>query len=119
MNANLDLSEVRALKVAIGKAGPKARAAGRAALQKVANDIKTDAKILAPVDTGNLRSSVTYETRALANTIVAEIGPTAEYAIYQELGTSTQPPQAFLGPASDRHIPLLEQAIAQIPEDFF
>lgn len=117
MRVSLDTSQVASLAVAIGRAGPKARRAGSFALRKIAIDIGRDAKILAPVDTGNLENSISTTISDAGMT--AEIGPTVDYAIYQELGTSTQPPQAFLGPASDRHIPLLEQAIAKIPEDFF
>lgn len=117
MRINLDLNQVASLAVDLSKAGPRARTQGSYALRKVAADIERDAKLLAPVDTGNLQNSI--GTTISDNGMTAEIGPTAEYGIYQEFGTSTQPPQAYLGPASDRHIPLLEQAIARIPEDFF
>ena len=117
MRASIDMSEVASLAAALGRAGPRARLRGSAALRKVAKDIERDAKILAPVDTGDLENSISTTISDAGMT--AEIGPTVDYAIYQELGTSTQPPQAFLGPASDRHIPLLEQAIARIPEEFF
>lgn len=117
MRVNVDMAEIASLGIAIGNAGPKARRAGSYAVRKVAADIERDAKILSAVDTGNQQNSVS--TTISDGGMTAEIGPTTDYSIYQELGTSTQPPQAFLGPASDRHIPMLEQAIARIPEDFF
>lgn len=117
MRVHLDTTEIASLAVAIGRAGPRARTSASFALRKVAADIERDAKILAPVDTGDLENSVSTTISDAGMT--AEIGPTVDYAIYQELGTSTQPPQAFLGPASDRHIPSLESAIARIPEEFF
>lgn len=117
MRINMDLSEVSSLAVAIGKAGPRARTQGSYALRKVATDIQRDAQILAPVDTGDLESSISVTVSDAGMT--AEIGPTVDYGIYQEFGTSTQPGTPFLGPASDRNIPMLEQAIARIPEEFF
>lgn len=117
MRVSVDLSEISSLAVAIGAAGPKARRAGSFALRKVAADIERDAKILAAVDTGDLQNSISTTVSDAGMT--AEIGPTVEYGIYQEFGTSTQPGTPFMGPASDRNIPRLEQAIARIPEDFF
>lgn len=117
MRVSLDTTQVASLAVDIGNAGPKARRAGSFAIRKAGADIERDAKILAPVDTGDLENSIS--TTVSDGGMTVEVGPTVEYAIYQEFGTSTQPPQAFLGPASDRHIPLLEQAIGRIPESFF
>lgn len=117
MRVSLDTSEISSLAVAIGNAGPKARRAGSFAIRKAGADIERDAKILAPVDTGDLENNISTAVSDAGMTV--EVGPTVEYGIYQEFGTSTQPGTPFLGPASDRHIPRLEQAIARIPEDFF
>lgn len=45
---------------------------------------------------GDLRESITHEVAALE----AVIGSDSDVAVYQELGTSTIPPRAFLGPAA-------------------
>lgn len=54
-----------------------------------------------PVDTGNLRGSITYEVDAGGNAVY--IGTNVEYAPYVELGTSRQKAQPFLRPAASEH----------------
>lgn len=89
------------------------------AVVKTAFDVEADAKQFAPIDTGNLRSSITSgpigEDRALRpGDLSAEIGPTAEYGEYVEDGTSRQAPAAYMGPAADRRFPPFVQAMEQI-----
>ena len=93
-----------------------AEVAGRAgvAMQKVAADIEAEAKTRAPVDTGFLRGSISSSFTAAGGSFTVEIGPTAEYGGYVELGTSRQAPQPYLQPAFDRHAPLLEAALARL-----
>ncbi len=57
------------------------------------------AKALCPVDTGNLRNSITHTTDEDS----AYIGTNVEYAPYVELGTSRQKAQPFLRPAATDH----------------
>lgn len=85
-----------------------------AAVRKAALDTMRDAKILAPVDTGNLRNSIT--TDATPRALRATVEATAEYATYQEFGTWKMAPQPFMGPATDRHEPPFLEAIAQLAE---
>lgn len=54
-----------------------------------------------PVDTGNLRGSITYEVDTAGNAVY--IGTNVEYAPYVELGTSRQKAQPFLRPAASQH----------------
>ena len=54
-----------------------------------------------PVDTGNLRGSITYEVDAGGNAVY--IGTNVEYAPCVELGTSRQKAQPFLRPAASEH----------------
>lgn len=54
-----------------------------------------------PVDTGNLRGSITHEVDAGDNSVY--IGTNVEYAPYVELGTSRQKAQPFLRPAASEH----------------
>lgn len=116
MGINFDASEVRALGSRIKASGPRIGAAASAALRKTAFDIEADAKALAPVDTGNLMNSISAEIAGDGRfgTMSAEIGPTAEYGIYQEFGTSTQPGTPFMGPAFDRRVPAYTEALAQL-----
>lgn len=94
--------------------GAKALPMATIATQKTALSVQASAQAFAPVDTGNLRSSISQETRSTGTGVEAEIGPTAEYGIYVELGTSRMAPHAFLGPAFDRHAGEFEDAISQI-----
>ena len=89
-----------------------------AVLRKTAFDIEHDAKLLAPVDTGNLMNSIstTITGDGRHGQMTAEIGPTAEYGIYQEYGTSTQPGKPYLTPAFDRRIGPFEAALAKVAE---
>lgn len=54
-----------------------------------------------PVDTGNLRGSITHEVDAGDSAVY--IGTNVEYAPYVELGTSRQKAQPFLRPAASEH----------------
>ena len=59
------------------------------------------AKKLAPVDTGNLRNSITHDVDDEEPS--AYIGTNVEYAPYQELGTIHMKAQPFLKPAVADH----------------
>lgn len=70
------------------------------ALEKCGLVAEGYAKRLCPVDTGNLRNSLTHTTDE--NT--AYIGTAVEYAPYVELGTSRTRAQPYLKPAIIDHI---------------
>ncbi|WP_248582598.1 HK97-gp10 family putative phage morphogenesis protein [Nocardioides sp. InS609-2] len=116
MTVALDVSELRALGFRLQAASGTIGALTAAAVRKTAFDIEADAKALAPVDTGNLKNSITTTLTGDGRTgsMSAEIGPTAEYGVFQEYGTSTQPGKAYMGPAFDRRAPGLDAAIGQI-----
>lgn len=66
------------------------------ALAKAAFDVEVLAKVLAPVDTGNLMNSIAADKVA---DLRWRVTANAEYAIYVELGTRHMDPQAYLEPA--------------------
>ena len=72
-----------------------------AALEKIGLLAEKYAAKKCPVDTGNLRGSITYEVDADGNAVY--IGTNVEYAPYVELGTSRQKAQPFLRPAASEH----------------
>lgn len=90
----------------------------RVAVQKTSADIKRDGMLFAPVDTGFLEGSITYETFIDGMGVTGEIGPTAKYGEFVELGTEKMAPQAYMGPAFDRHSYELDEAMAQIAGGF-
>ena len=85
----------------------------RELVKSVAFQVEALAKMKAPVDTGALRNSIYTSlqssnnppieaTETLPNPtddVTAFVGPSVEYAIYQELGTSFMEPQPYLLPA--------------------
>lgn len=71
------------------------------ALEKIGLLAENYAAEKCPVDTGNLRASITHEVDAGGNAVY--IGTNVEYAPYVELGTSRQKAQPFLRPAASEH----------------
>lgn len=63
--------------------------------------IKVDrsAKDRCPVDTGRLRSSITWRLGRDSQGLLGIVGTNVEYAMYQEFGTVRTPAQPFLRPA--------------------
>lgn len=108
-----DASEVVALAAHLFNAAGRIGAATSAIVRRTALAVEADAKALAPVDTGNLRNSISTSIAGdgRSSSISAEIGPTAEYGAFVEYGTSRMGPQPYMGPAFDRNIPGFERAI--------
>lgn len=108
-----DLYEVAGtIATSTGRVGERASAV----LRKTALDIEGTAKAFCPVDTGNLRNSIgtTVTGDGRYGAMEAEIGTDVEYAVFQEYGTSRMAPQAFLGPALDRHSGEFLAALARL-----
>lgn len=62
--------------------------------------------------TGNLRRSVQVDgPRQQGDSWVADVGPTAHYAMYQELGTRHLPARPFIAPAYAQAAPDLQDII--------
>lgn len=114
---SFDAAELRTLAKDLGEAPKAAGHLVRTVVRKTAKDVERTAKGLAPVDTGNLKSSIsTSDLRAMttSGSVEAEVRATAEYSVYQEFGTSRMAAQPFMGPALDKHSPAFEEAMAQI-----
>lgn len=109
-----DASDMWRLEANLRQAGLTAAIRGAAVVSKAALDIEARAKMKAPVDTGNLRASISSDIRGLE----AEIGPTASYAAFVEFGTSRMSPQPFLGPAFDEVEPRFIAAVEKLGGSF-
>ena len=59
------------------------------AMQEATQLVTRDAKILAPVDTGRLRASITPEVRTDGKVLEGVVGSNVEYAAPMEVGTGT------------------------------
>lgn len=108
----MDGNALRKLAADLTMAADTVEPKARRVVAKTARDIEADAKGFAPVDTGNLKGSITSDIGGLS----AEIGPTANYGVFLELGTSRMAPQPFMGPAADRRAGPFEEAMAQMAE---
>ena len=73
---------------------------------------ESHAKEACPVDTGNLRNSITHATEDSGHTVV--IGSDVEYAPYVELGTVKMSPRPYLRPAIENHIPEYQSVIQAV-----
>lgn len=89
--------DVREDNVDLAKA--EIRAAYASALERIGMQAEGYAQDLCPVDTGNLRNSITHTTDGTA----AYIGTNVEYAPPVELGTRRAAAQPFLKPAATDH----------------
>jgi len=110
------IASLELLAAEFALAGPRAVARAKIVLKKTAQDIKANAKAIAPVDLGTLRESIgTSDLRLLsAANMFVEIGPTVDYGGYVEYGTSRMAPQAYMGPSLDRYAGPFEQAMEQV-----
>ena len=80
--------------------------ATRRALEIIGGKAETYAKQLCPVDTGNLRNSITHRQ---VDAQTEAVGTNVEYAPYVEFGHHTTSgsfvaPRAFLVPALENHV---------------
>lgn len=104
---------------ALNNAQQRVGSRGAAVVRSTTAKIVRSAKINAPVDTGNLRASIssTITGDGRNGTMRAEIGPTAEYGIYPEVGTSRMAARPYLYPAVDQHAPGYYAALEHIAGD--
>lgn len=72
------------------------------ALEAVGLQAEGYAALLAPVDTGRLRASITHEVREGEKAVY--VGTNVEYAAYVELGTKRTKAQPYLKPAVENHL---------------
>ena len=98
------------------------------AVAKAAFDIEGQAKMVVPVDTGFLKSTISTQVGAAgrhsppgsdshqhspANDLTAYVGPHTEYAANVEYGLG-QRPQPYMRPAAERVRPAFIEAMKQI-----
>lgn len=114
MRIDVDTSDVGRLRADLERGGAQAAAESRRLITKAAADIKALGQQYAPVDTGNLRSSITYSVWSTPSGAAAEIGPEALYGFFVEYGTAYMAPQAYMTGAFDAVAPQLEAALAQL-----
>jgi HK97 gp10 family phage protein len=104
------------LSVQLQLSGKESPTMAQKAVRKSTLEVERGGKTRAPVDTGNLRNSITSEFAgdARAGTFVGETGPEAYYGIFLEAGTERMAPRPFMGPAFDAVEPSFLAAIDEI-----
>lgn len=116
---SIDTSELRRFAGDMNRSSARIGARTAMALRAGAYMMERAAKGAAPVDTGALRGSIStsFAGDGRSGVMAAEIGPTVDYGVFVELGTSRMGPQPYLGPAYDRHIGSVLDAIAQCAQE--
>ena len=114
MGVKVDTSEMTQLCARLKTKGARGGAQGAQVLRRAGFAIEADAKAAAPVDTGNLRSSIatTFAGDGRFGSMSAEVTAHAEYSAYVEFGTSRAAGQPFMVPAFERQLPGFESAVA-------
>ena len=85
--------------------------AKRGGLEAASLIVEADATLRAPVDTGNLRSSITHR---VVSDEEAHIGTNVDYAPWVESGTHKMAAQPFLRPALDNNKARIERMIGDV-----
>ena len=104
---DFDVSELNKLAAELDVASPRVGAKSATQVRRTTAAIERDAKIFVPVDEGILRDSIHSEFigDGRGSEIEGQVGPTEDYGIFVEVGTSVMAPQSFMGPALDRNTP--------------
>jgi HK97 gp10 family phage protein len=84
------------------------------AVRTVIRKVEATGRSIAPKRTGKLAKSISSEIILSlgGGAIIGEAGPTAKYGRFVEWGTYKDAPQAFMGPALDRHSHELDELLA-------
>lgn len=114
------IDDLNRVAVTLKAAGVRAQVQGDRLTRSAAFAVQANAMVIAPVDTGTLRQSITVEFHGglLAGGLVAVVAPQVSYGYFVEFGTSRQAPQAFMGPSLDRVTPAYVAAIAALSDPF-
>ena len=80
------------------------------ALTKAALVVEDQAVSLVPVDTGNLKNSITHQVKGDE----ARIGTNTDYGPYLEFGTRKMPAQPYLRPAMDKNKNNIQKILADM-----
>lgn len=107
MSMTIDVSEVYALARDLKKAPATVRAKAETVVAVGGHRVLARMQVNTPVDTGNLKSTETVDVDGLR----FEVGPTADYGVYVELGTSRMAAEPYAGPSFDQELDGIIDAI--------
>lgn len=81
-----------------------------AAAERVGLGALKSARSVVPVDSGDLRKSLTFRRQGAVATVTSDL----PYSAFQEFGTSQMAPSPFIGPAATEWGPRLEREVEEI-----
>lgn len=116
----IENGQVRAFSSVLRNAPKVVRQRAQLVVRKTAKDIERDAKLKAPYRTGNLKNSIStsdLRTVGQSGNMEAVVGPTANYGLFLEMGTSRMAAQPFMGPAADRNEGPFAKALEILAEE--
>jgi HK97 gp10 family phage protein len=91
---SFELNRAETQRLLVSQSGPVGKY-----LARTAQNVVNVARARCPVDTGNLRGSITYEIRREAGSLTARVGTNVPYAIYVHEGTRYKAGRPFLAEA--------------------
>lgn len=89
----------RAFQKGLQDAAGRMKLRGRAELVKLGLRVQNEARILCPVDTGRLRSSIQMVEGQDGRGVYVTVGTNVEYAAFVEFGTRFMAAQPYMRPA--------------------
>lgn len=98
MDIDVDTSSIARMATRYAGAGPVVVEEMRTAMNRSVLTVEASAKRVVPVDTGNLRRSITHEVTATGGGLIGKVGTNVPYARYVEEGRSAgsmPPPDAL------------------------
>ncbi|MEX1037862.1 MAG: HK97-gp10 family putative phage morphogenesis protein, partial [Acidimicrobiia bacterium] len=105
--------DVSDMKRELDRAGDEILDALALVVKESAWAVIDDARHLVPVDTGNLRDSITYRSKGEHRAEVYIDTSDATYGHIVEFGTSARPEQPFMGPAAERERSQLKKRVVE------
>lgn len=98
MSATVEWDDAR-FRAGLAQAFQRMAIADTRALQRVGIRVQNGARVLCPVDTGRLRSSIQHQMGRDAGGSYVDIGTNVEYAADVEFGSQGRRPKPYLRPA--------------------
>lgn len=111
---NADTGDLRRLAADLGGSQERVGRKVASILRDTASKVEASARAATPVDTGELRDSITTDFRGDGRSLgmTAWIGPTAMHGRFVEYGTASIAPRPFMAQAVDAHREDFERQIA-------
>lgn len=111
--------EINALALDLALLSKRAESDAVKVTQVSISKVSSSMRTFVPKDTWATHDSISDEVTVAKGTVMGESGPTTKQGFFMENGTYKDPPQAFAGPALDRHSGDYEKNIGDITEGRF